>query len=175
MPGLRALGKHSIASVLNVLMLIITIIGWIVFVGSAVILAVSLIVDMSGGEIRGSGIEIYKSVPLSTYLVASATLFVVGLGFILAAGQLRRILRTLIDGDPFVPENASRLTRLALVVACMEIFRYIIGFAVKTFDVKTTVDFSVNLAAWVAVITLMVLSQVFAEGTRLREEEKMTI
>ena len=91
------------------------------------------------------------------------------------AGQLQRILQTLIDGDPFVPENARRMTRLAMIVGGMEIGRYGIGIMANIFQVKTSVDFSVNLAAWVAVITLTVLSQVFAEGTRLRDEEKMTI
>ena len=175
MPEIKALGKGSIASALNVLMKVITVLGWIGFVGSAVILAAFIAIDLSGGEFKGTGIEVYQSVPLQTYLVAFAILFVIFIGFILMAGQLQRILQTLIDGDPFVPENARRMTRLALIVAGMEIGRYGIGIMANIFQVKTSVDFSVNLAAWVAVITLTVLSQVFAEGTRLREEEKMTI
>lgn len=175
MPGLRALGKGSAASALSVLMTVITVLGWIGFVGSAVVLAAFIFVDLTGGEFQAAGIEVYESVPLPTYIVAFAILFVVFIGFILMAGQLKKILQTLIDGDPFVPENARRLNRLAMIVAGMEICRYVIGIAAGMFEVKTSVDFSVNLAAWVAVITLWVLSQVFAEGTRLREEEKMTI
>ena len=175
MPGIRALGKGSVASALSVLMSVITIIGWVGFVGSAVVLAAFVFIDLTGGEFQAAGIEVYESVPLATYLVAFAILFVVFIGFILMAGQLKRILQTLIDGDPFVPENARRLTRLAGIVAGMEIARYLIGIAANLFTVQTSVDFSVNLAAWVAVMTLWVLSQVFAEGTRLREEEKMTI
>ena len=34
---------------------------------------------------------------------------------------------------------------------------------------------NINLAVWGAVIVLLILAQVFKEGTRLREEEKMTI
>jgi hypothetical protein len=175
MPEIKALGKGSIASALSVLMRVITVLGWIGFIGSAVVLAAFIAIDLSGGEFKGTGIEIYESVPLATYLVAFAILFVIFIGFILMAGQLQRILQTLIDGDPFVPENARRMTRLAMIVGGMEIGRYGIGIMANIFQVKTSVDFSVNLAAWVAVITLTVLSQVFAEGTRLRDEEKMTI
>ncbi|MEL6377676.1 MAG: DUF2975 domain-containing protein, partial [Pseudomonadota bacterium] len=36
-------------------------------------------------------------------------------------------------------------------------------------------NININLAVWGAVIVLLILAQVFKEGTRLREEEKMTI
>lgn len=172
---IKALGKGSVASALNMLMTVITILGWVGFIGSALLLGIFIIIDLSGGELRLPGVEVYDSVPLSNYIVAMAVLFVVFIGFILMAGELKKILQTLVEGDPFVPENANRLLRLAIIVAGMEICRYIIGFAAKLFHVGTSVDFSVNLAAWLAAITLWVLSQVFAEGTRLREEEKMTI
>jgi hypothetical protein len=172
---IKALGKGSVASALNLLMSVITVLGWVGFVGSALLLGMFIIIDMSGGEMKLPGIEVYDSVPLAHYIVALAVLFVIFIGFILMAGQLKKILQTLVDGDPFVPENARRLLRLSLIVAGMEICNYIIGFAAKLFHVGTSVDLSVNLAAWLAAITLWVLSQVFAEGTRLREEEKMTI
>ncbi len=172
---IKALGKGSVASALNVLMTVITILGWIGFVGSAILLGVFIIIDMTGGEVQLPGLEVYNSVPLENYIVAIAVLFVTFSGFILMAGQLKKILQTLVEGDPFVPENARRLLRLSLIVAGMEICSIFIGIAAKLFHVGSTVDFSVNLAAWLAAITLWVLSQVFAEGTRLREEEKMTI
>ena len=34
---------------------------------------------------------------------------------------------------------------------------------------------NINLAVWGALVVLLILAQVFKEGTRLREEEKMTI
>lgn len=173
--GIRALGKGSIASALNMLMSVITILGWIGFVVSSLVLAFFIVNDVTGGEFKAPGIEVYSSVSLSMYLVACAILLVVFIGFILMAGQLKKILQTLVDGDPFVPENAGRLTRLALIVAGMELAGYLISFVANMIHVGTNVGISVNLASWVAVITLFVLSQVFAEGTRLREEEKMTI
>ena len=172
---LKALGKGSIASALHVLMSVITSLGWLVLGICVTVLVIAMATDLSGGALQLPVLEGNISVDTPTYLIGFASLIVILVGFILMAGQLKRILKTLIDGDPFVPENARRLTRLALIVAGMELCRHASGFAAKMFLVNTSVNFSVNLAAWVAVITLMVLSQVFAEGTRLREEEKMTI
>ena len=92
--------------------------------------------------------------------------------------QLRRILQTLADGDPFVPQNGPRLTRIAIAIALVELARYVTVFLLNAFvDLGTDqpVRLSINLAAWAAVVALFILAQVFREGTRLREEEKMTI
>jgi hypothetical protein len=35
--------------------------------------------------------------------------------------------------------------------------------------------FNINVSAWFAVLTLLVLSQVLAEGAALRDDQKMTI
>lgn len=175
MPEIKAIGKGSIASALDVLMTIIMVLGWIVFIFCAVLLGGFIVADLVGGEMQAAVLRVSQQAPLGTLLVACGILFVVCIGFIMMASTLKQILQTLIDGDPFVPENANRLTRLALIVAGMELCRHGIGFAVIATGTQTTVNFAVNIAAWVAVIVLMVLSQVFAEGTRLREEEKMTI
>jgi hypothetical protein len=39
----------------------------------------------------------------------------------------------------------------------------------------TRIQLSFDLIAWASVAALFILSQVFREGTRLRDEEKMTI
>ena len=60
MPEIKALGKGSIASALSVLMRVITVLGWIGFIGSAVVLAAFIAIDLSGGEFKGTGIEVYR-------------------------------------------------------------------------------------------------------------------
>ena len=77
-----------------------------------------------------------------------------------------------------MPENGPRLTRIAFAIALIEIAR-----TAATIIISALVDvgegyrptISINLALWGAVVVLFVLAQVFREGTRLREEEKMTI
>jgi hypothetical protein len=176
---IRALGKGSVASALNVLMSVITVLGWIGFVFSAVLLVGSMVVELLGGELKLPGFQVYNDVPLTKLLLALPIMVVMFGGFILIAGQLKKILQTLVSGDPFVPENAKRLRRLSYIVAGMEICRYIISLTGKAFQIDPNIDlgnvFVPSLVGWAGVITLWVLSQVFAEGTRLREEEKMTI
>ncbi len=175
MAGLKAFGRHSVASLLDIAMIILIVLGWAGFIFSAAVLAFAVFIDLSGGEFVRPGFEGYVPVTTGTYFVGIAILFIVFTGIILMARQLRRILKTLIAGDPFVPENAGRLRSLALIVAGMEIARSAIGLAARLLDMPVATGFPVNLAAWVAVIILWVLAHVFAEGARLREEEKMTI
>jgi hypothetical protein len=102
--------------------------------------------------------------------------FAAGIAYV--CSQLRRILSTLAEGDPFVPENGPRLTRIAMAIAAIEIIR-----TLATLIIDATVDLgdhyvasiSFNLTVWGAVVVLFVLAQVFREGARLREEQKMTI
>ena len=87
-------------------------------------------------------------------------------------------MRTLANGDPFVPENSPRLFRIALAIAIMELARYgvilLLPMLVE-FGNRGAPKFSVSIVAWVSAVAMLVFSQVFQEGTRLREAEKMTV
>ncbi len=74
-----------------------------------------------------------------------------------------------------MPENAARLTRIAIAIAITQLMRYLIAIFVGVLVTGTSVELSVDLIAWASVAALFILSQVFREGTRLRDEEKMTI
>ena len=92
--------------------------------------------------------------------------------------QLRRILQTLAEGDPFVPENSPRLFKIALAIAIMELARYgviILLPALVNFGDGGEPRFSISVVAWISAAALLVFSQVFREGTRLREAERMTV
>ena len=170
---------NSMAAVLS---LIVRVIFWLSIIFGAfffVIIGLGLFGSLNGGALN---------LPLVQALaqdVAPGRLVAVLVGIVVAASgiayicsQLRRILSTLAEGDPFVPENGPRLTRIAIAIALIEIVR-----TVATFVIAALVDvgegsqatININLALWGAVIVLFILAQVFREGTRLREEEKMTI
>jgi len=105
-------------------------------------------------------------------------LMVIVPGVIFICLQLRRILLTLADGDPFVPENARRLSRIGIAIAAMELLRVVtvlVVSAVPTLVGDEPPRLSTQFILWISVAALFVLSQVFREGTRLRDEEKMTI
>jgi Co/Zn/Cd efflux system component len=77
-----------------------------------------------------------------------------------------------------VPENARRLTRIGTAIAAMELIRIatvMVVRAVPSFVGDKLPPISTQFILWISVAALFVLSQVFREGTRLRDEEKMTI
>lgn len=174
---MRALGSNSIASVLRVM---VSVVHFLALVGLPIV-ALFHLAGIAAFMVEGAD----KMPVLSSLREAPATLwsYITGLcvvvvafgGVILLTHFLRAILRTLVDGDPFVAENAPRLMRIAIVIAAMEIARWLIHVMAMWMGPFEDGRFVVNLAAWTAVLVLLVLSQVFAEGTRLREEEKMTI
>jgi Protein of unknown function (DUF2975) len=106
------------------------------------------------------------------------------IGAMIVCAYLRGVFETLINGDPFVPDNARRLRAIAVVLAVLEVVRMTISlivqivlgaFGVATTDGAAPIAVSLNLSVWFSVLTLVVLAQVFSEGAALREEQKMTI
>ncbi|MGP1276481.1 MAG: DUF2975 domain-containing protein [Caulobacterales bacterium] len=132
--------------------------------------------EMPDAFLRFLQLDIVIALPLGVAAIL-AMLFI--------ADRLRRILVTLIEGDPFVPENAGHLRAIAIAIAVYQIIRYgahgIIALMFTVFGrpvesgVSIQPQFGLNIGAWIAVIALLVLAEVFREGTRLRDEQKLTI
>lgn len=172
-------GRNSMAEIMTVL---VTVAMWIVGAMGVVgipVFTFGLVASLSGGE---------SSIPLIKALVEGVrpdefVVVIVGLvifvpGVIFICIQLRQILLTLADGDPFVPSNAQRLTWIGTAIAAMEILRIITVLVIRAMPSlagEQTPVLSTQPILWISVAALFVLSQVFREGTRLRDEEKMTI
>lgn len=168
--------RNSMAAIMTVL---VTVVMWMTAaIGAIVLLAgsIELISMLSGSPISIGSIKVDDhdiSVPeLAAGLIG---VLVVVCAVVFVCLELRRILATLAAGDPFVPDNAVRLTRIAIAIAITQLMRYVIAIFVGLMVNGTSLEFSVDLIAWASVAALFILSQVFREGTRLRDEEKMTI
>ncbi|WP_291061007.1 DUF2975 domain-containing protein [Hyphomonas sp.] len=172
-------GRNSMAEVMTVL---VTVAMWIVGAMGVIgipVLGIGLMASLSGGTTEFPGIKaLADGVMPGQLVIGLAGLIVIVPGVIFICLQLRRILLTLAEGDPFVPENASRLSSIGIVIAVMELIRILTVMVVRL--VPTLVGnepprLSTQFILWISVAALFVLSQVFREGTRLRDEEKMTI
>jgi hypothetical protein len=166
----------------EIMTVLVTVAMWIVGAMGVIgipVLAIGLMASLSGGSTEVSGIKaLADGVMPGQLVIGLAGLAVIVPGVIFICLQLRRILLTLADGDPFVPENARRLSRVGIAIAVMELIRIATVMVVST--VPTLVGdepprLSTQFILWISVAALFVLSQVFREGTRLRDEEKMTI
>jgi hypothetical protein len=166
----------------EIMTVLVTVAMWIVGALGVIgipILTIGLMASLSGGSTEFSGIKaLAEGVSPGQLVIGLAGLAVIVPGVIFICLQLRRILLTLIDGDPFVPENAGRLSRIGIAIAGMELLRLVVVVFVSAVP-KLVGDeaprLSTQFILWISVAALFVLSQVFREGTRLRDEEKMTI
>ena len=170
---------NSMAAFLSVVVVAIYWLAIIVGVGGFLLIGTGLLGSLNGGVVKMPGMEAYvQDVQPGQLFVAMIGIAVFAVGIAYVCSQLRRILSTLAEGDPFVPENGPRLTRIAIAIAAIEIVRTVatlVAAALIDLGENFRLEINVNLAVWGAVIVMFVLAQVFREGTRLREEEKMTI
>lgn len=171
--------RNSMAAILSIIM---TVIIWAVIILGAfafIVLSIGLSASLNEGSLSLPVGKAASDISHQTFVFSLLSLGVIVPGVVYVCIQLRRILTTLADGDPFVPENAPRLTRIAVALAAMEIASIIFVLCMRVFvpesDAELRPPLSINPVVWAGVAALLVLAQVFREGTRLREEEKMTI
>jgi len=173
--------QNSMAAGLSAAMNVIMWLSVIIFALAGILFISALPAGLSSGEISflGMTIEVDKDVTPAQIAGGLAMLCVVMPGIIYICYQLRRILRTLADGDPFVSENSGRLTKIAGAIACMEVGRMIAIICVRNFAAfnppESAPAFTISLVSWAGAVAFFVLAQVFREGTRLRDDAKMTI
>jgi hypothetical protein len=98
-------------------------------------------------------------------------------------GKLRGIIGTVATGDPFVPENADRLSAMAW----LQIGIYALGFAAKgvalliadwaeqftDFDIESSLD--IDPPAVLLILVLFILARVFKHGAAMREDLEGTV
>jgi hypothetical protein len=161
---------------------LVTVAMWIVGAAGVIgipLFSVGLSASLSGGDSQFPLVRtLVDGVLPGEFVFVIVGLAVIVPGVIYICFQLRHILLTLADGDPFVPENARRLTRIGTAIAAMELIRMatvMVVRAVPSLVGDKLPPISTQFILWISVAALFVLSQVFREGTRLRDEEKMTI
>ncbi|KAA5547103.1 DUF2975 domain-containing protein [Roseiconus nitratireducens] len=113
-------------------------------------------------------------------------LFFLGLAFaacIYFVKQLRDIVRTIDQNDPFVAENARRMRTIGVLILVFAFVKGIAQLAISGiadsmvtptgFNLNGRLEFPVGLIA--VALAVIVLSEVFRHGSRMREEQSLTI
>jgi Protein of unknown function (DUF2975) len=93
---------------------------------------------------------------------------------------MQAILRSVGEGDPFIPANASRLTAMAWIMLAINVVSmplaalgmYIADMAGEA-DVHTEAGF--DAGGVVLILTLFILARVFRKGTEMREDLEGTV
>lgn len=175
----RALGPASVSSLLKIILDVVYAALWIGFVALGLMTLAALLLSLNpdlladitltagGEEIRGRG-------PVVAGGLFAATLYTGGV--LVIVDRLRRIFSTLTAGDPFHPDNVTRLRVVGLMLAMLEVGRYGVWAASAwLLPSSNEVEPNLSLTAWFSVLVVFVLAEVFREGARLRREAELTI
>lgn len=98
-------------------------------------------------------------------------------------GQLIAVFRTLRDRQPFVPDNAVRIRRIGYAVIVGELARagmvfFANSYAMTHFSangLRFDARPDINLFAIVHALIILAIAEVFRAGTRLHEDQSLTI
>jgi hypothetical protein len=174
---IRALGPGSVSSFLKVILDVFYYVLWAVAVIFGALILGLLLISFDPQILpipRHGDVNIMGHTPglAAALMLFSAELSLVGV--IVIVQRLRRIFEAMTAGDPFHPDNVRRLRIVALVLALIEVNGYLFG-AIDRFAFGAHPAVQLNLTGWFAVLVVVVLSEVFREGARLRREAELTI
>lgn len=184
---MKALGKGSIASLVEIGLTIAWYVLW-VCLGAVAVAALGYgalqglvawgMLDpaaLSGGE------SMFAAWPIvAPGLVIAAVVIV---GALVIVGRLRRLFDSFTSSEPFRRENADHLRVIWITMLAMEIARYgllaVIGGVIAAGgappDAEANFNINIDLSTWMSIAVLIVLAEVFREGARLKEEQELTI
>ncbi len=170
---IRALGPGSLSSFLKVILDVAYYVLWL-FAAAVTASILGLLLISFDPRILPPAVRVRLDVsaPVSAFELFGIVLYAIGV--IVIVQRLRRIFATMTAGDPFHPDNVRRLRIIALVLALLEIDRYVFA-AVGHFLHASGGRAGLNLTAWFAVLVIVVLAEVFREGARLRRDAELTI
>jgi len=140
--------------------------------------------DRPGAAIEHAHGDLRYPVTRRSELVAPVIALALGLFVALwVLGQLRAVFRTLRDGRPFVPANASRLRRIAFVLIGVELARFGLElvsnrvWAARTIGAGLHFTIVPHLNAYALVLALIILAiaEVFRAGSELEADQSLTI
>jgi hypothetical protein len=123
----------------------------------------------------------------ATWPVVVPALLIAGVavgGSLIIVWRLRKLFDSFSSGEPFRRENAQHLRVIWITMVVIELSRYaLMGLAaVLLYQFQNENIAAVTLevggerfSAWMSIIVLIVLAEVFREGARLKEEQELTI
>ncbi|MFN3859316.1 MAG: DUF2975 domain-containing protein [Caulobacter sp.] len=176
---MRTLGPGSISSFLKIILDVTWYALWALIAVLALTAVASLLLAFNPEILSKLAFEsgsrrIELSPPtLAAGLVAIALYMA---GVVLIVGTLRKLFTTLTAGDPFHPDNVARLRLIGLILAGLELGRYLFWImAAVIMPGVNRAEVGLNLTTWFSVMVVFVLAEVFREGARLRRDAELTI
>jgi hypothetical protein len=178
-PALRTLGPGSVSSLLKIGLDVAYVLLWVILVILLLAFVAAIFVPLTDLSVTldnpAGGREIPLERPLLLFAVGSFCAYFGA--FALIVGRLRAIFRTLTEGDPFHPENTSRLRQIGLILAVVTggVWLWQTWAARLSAGAMEPQGLGELLTPVFSVLVVFVLAEVFREGARLRREAELTI
>lgn len=169
---MKLIGKSSVASGLNLLLGVVNV---FVIIGGLAVTAF-LILSLASPEFRAM-LEGAGGLGSATNAVAPFAGGVFACGFTwLIIDQLRRIFRAVNAGDAFELPNVRRLRLIGVGLIGLQLVGLVLAFLpgdVPMADVDR--DYDADLGAWLSILIVFMLAEVFRQGADMRDEQLTTV
>jgi hypothetical protein len=153
--------------------------------GVVALVAVSLpfVEGSINAEVRAEFGPDAAALPLGALIALLAVVCVLCVLVFLFFGKLRGIIDTVAAGDPFVPQNADRLSAMgwiqigiyALSFAATGTAAYVASWANQFTETSIKGGFDLDVAPVLLVLVLFILARVFRHGAAMREDLEGTV
>ena len=172
---MRAIGKGSLSSILAVGLHGTRVILWIALGGVMIALMTVPFASTIANIFAGEDVFIFDDdgVLGADAFIGLAGAFVTFAVMLFVVNRLLEILKTLRFGSPFVKENADRFRTLGYALLMGEGAKFAFGFLSLIYDAEISINSS--FITWLAIVAVFVLSEVFREGARMKEEQDLTV
>ena len=139
-------------------------------------IAAARLSDLRGNLIMPAGSRPSLIAPALT-IIAMMVLALWGIG------QLRAVLKELSIGHTFAPANAVRLRRLAWIIMIAEPLRALMNYTAFSYvashfvadGLQFTRHWDVNVGTLICAVVIVAIAEVFRAGTRLDDDQSLTI
>jgi len=173
---MKLIGRRSVASVLRWVLGFGNIFVAFAVIATGLMLAASLVIpDFGAGFIDAladneAGWRTLMLNERATFLAA----FVATLSTWWILNRLRRMFLAVNQGDAFERANVGRLQGVGLGLIGVQISAFILAWTVPE-GIISNLDYSVDLGAWLGILIVFMLAEVFRQGSAMRDEAQMTV
>lgn len=173
---MKLIGRRSVASALRWVLGFVNVFVTFAVVFTALLLLASLVMpDFAAGFIDGladedPGMGVLLLNERATFLAA----FVATLSTWWILNRLRRMFLAVNHGDAFERANVGRLQGVGLGLIGVQISAAILAFTVPK-GIIADLDYQVDLGAWLGILIVFMLAEVFRQGAAMRDDQQMTV
>jgi len=173
---MKLIGRRSVASALRWVLGFMNVFVTFAVVFTALLLLASLVMpDFAAGftdgladEDPGMGVLLLNE--RATFLAA----FVATLSTWWILNRLRRMFLAVNHGDAFERANVGRLQGVGLGLIGVQISAAILAFTVPK-GIIADLDYQLDLGAWLGILIVFMLAEVFRQGAAMRDDQQMTV